>query len=221
MGRVPLQIYPTLLVCEHCDTVCQRRPLSRGQFARCERCAAVLYRSERQDVDHWLALTITAAIAFVIANVCPVVSVDLQGLHNQATLWQSMAALAHGTAAPIALPAALAVIVVPFLQISMLSWVLLFARSGKRAPGFVPLIRVLVALRPWSMVEVCLLGILVAIIKLSSYLHVVADAGMWASAVLTVLITMIASRDLEWLWPLTEPQRGAKVEAQSERTSQA
>lgn len=191
------------MVCEHCDSVYRRRDLGAGEIARCERCDAVLYRAGWLDADRWLALTVAAAVVFVIANVCPVVRVSIQGLHNDTTLWQSVAALAHGPAAPIALPAALSMIVVPFAQIALLGWVLVFARAGRRAPGFAQAMRMLVALRPWSMVEVCMLGLLVSIIKLSSFLHVAPGPGIWATAVLMVLLTLIASRDVHQLWALT------------------
>lgn len=196
--------FPDLIVCEHCDSVYRRRHLAPAEVARCARCAAVLYRANRLTVDRWLALTVAAAIVFVIANACPVVRISLQGLHNEATLWQSAAALAHGPIALIAVPTALSIIVVPFMQISLLAWVLGYARIGRRAPGFAQAMRMLVALRPWSMIEVGLLGILVAIIKLSSFLQVAPGAGIWATAVLMVLITLIANRDIHWLWELTK-----------------
>lgn len=207
-----MKTFPGLVACEHCDSVYRRPKLAPGEIARCERCAAILFRAHRLDIDGWLALTITAAIAFIIANVCPVVLVNLQGQHNAATLWQSAAALAQGAAAPIALPAALAIIVVPFLQISLLAWLLLHARAGRRAPGFALTMRVIVGLRPWSMVEVGLLGILVAVIKLSSSLEVAPGAGVWAMAVLMVLVTVIANRDVHRLWALTERRSFSALE---------
>lgn len=200
-----MKTFPNLVVCEHCDSVYQRPILGPGEVARCRKCAAVLFRASRLDIDRWLALTLAAAIVFVIANVCPVVIIRLQNLSNEATLWQSAAALAHSPAALIALPTALAIIVVPFLQIGLLIWILLGARAGYRAPGFAPAMRMLVILRPWSMIEVGLLGILIAIIKLSSFLKVAPGPGIWAMAVLMVLITLIANRDTHWLWQLTEP----------------
>ncbi|QJW56460.1 hypothetical protein HL670_03356 [Serratia plymuthica] len=115
-----MKTFPNLIVCEHCDTVFQRRKLASGEVARCERCLAVLYRANRLDLDRWLALTIAAAVVFVIANVCPVIRISLQGLHNEATLWQAVAALASGFAAPIAVPTALSIILVPFMQIALL-----------------------------------------------------------------------------------------------------
>ncbi len=206
-----MKIFPDLVACEHCDSVYRRYALAQNQVARCARCDAVLYRASRLDVDRWLALTVAAAIVFVIANACPVICISLQGLHNEATLWQSAAALARGPAAPIALPAALAIIGVPFLQINLLVWILVYARVGRRAPGFARAMRMLVALRPWSMVEVGLLGILVAVIKLSGFVQVAPGAGVWATAGLMMFLTAIANRDIHWLWKLTErpPSRQA------------
>ena len=208
-----MKTFPELVACEHCDSVYRRPVLAPGEIARCERCAAILFRARRLDIDGWLALTIAAAIAFIIANVCPVVLVNLQGQHNAATLWQSTAALAQGAAAPIAVPAALAIIVVPFLQISLLAWLLLYARAGRRAPGFASAMRVIVGLRPWSMVEVGLLGILVAVIKLSGSLEVAPGAGVWAMAALMVLVTVIANRDVHRLWVLTERRSFTALES--------
>ena len=209
MGTTDLQsgavrTFPDLIACEHCDTIYTRPSLAPGESARCDACHAILCRADRLDIDQWLALTFAAAIVAVIANVCPVARISLQGLHNEATLWQATVALAQGAVAPIAVPTALAVIVVPFAQILVLLWVLAFARVGRRAPWFVASLRLLVALRPWSMVEVALLGILVSVIKLSSFLHVAAGAGIWAMAALMILLTLIARRDVDRLWSLSE-----------------
>jgi paraquat-inducible protein A len=209
-----MKIFPNLVLCEHCDCVYMRQCLAPTQAARCRQCDAVLYRASRLDVDHWLALTVATAVVFAIAQACPVIRISLQGLHREATLWQSAAALAHGPAAPIALPAALAVILVPFLQICLLAWILVHARIGRLAPGVAPVLRMLVALRPWSMVEVALLGMLVAVVKLAGFVQVAPGAGIWATAVLTVLLALIASCDVHRLWEVAEraaPGRGGQA----------
>jgi Uncharacterized paraquat-inducible protein A len=209
-----MKSYPNLIVCAHCDTVYRRPFLAMGDSARCETCAAVLFRGGRLTIDSWLALTIVAAIVFVMANAMPVMRVGLYGQHGEAMLWQFPVVLAHGAAAVIAVPTALSVIAVPCVQIVLLGWLLGFARVGRRAPGFAWAMRVLAALRPWSMVDVALLGIVVSIIKLSSYLQVAPGGAFWALAVLMMLITLIASRDVHELWNMVEqepPAIGARV----------
>lgn len=199
-----MNVYPHLVACEHCDSVYQRCTLAAGEVARCSRCEAVLQRANPMGVDRWLALTLTTAVVFLIANICPVVRISLNGTHREATLWEFAWALAQGSVAPIAIVAALVIILVPLAQIALLAWVLLYARVGRRAPGFARSLRLLAMLRPWSMIEVGIFGILVAIIKLISLVEVTLGAGVWATAALMVLLTVIAHRDLSSLWEQTK-----------------
>lgn len=204
--REIMKTFSTLIVCEHCDAVYRRPLLAPGECVRCEVCAAPFHRVGRLDADRWLALTIAATVVYVMANACPIMRISFKGLHNEATLWQSASALAHGPTALIAVPAGLTVIVVPLVQMLLLGWLLLYARRGRRAPGFRMAMKFLVALRPWSMIEVALIGILVSVIKLAGFLHVVPGVGLWSIGVLTVLFTLIASPDARHLWDLTESE---------------
>jgi paraquat-inducible protein A len=208
-----MKTYPHFIVCAECDSVYRRHLGHRGEEARCATCDALIYRGGRVDLDSWLALTIAAAFCFAIANLSPVIRISLESLHNDATLWQAAVALANGPGGPIAVPLALSIIFVPALQIALLGWVLAFARAGRRAPGFALALRLLAALRPWSMVEVGLLGILVAAIKLSSYMHVLPTPGLWATGASMVLLTVITHRDLRVLWDATETVHASRVTA--------
>jgi paraquat-inducible protein A len=189
-----------LIICEHCDALYEAQPLNKGESAYCVRCRAVLERGQRMSIEQLLALSIAAGIMFVFANVFPVISISLQGLHNEVTLWGSVHALAQGRITLIALVAGLAIILAPALQIALLFWVLVHAHRNEVAPGFKSCMRALEHLRPWSMLEVCLLGILVAIIKLSGMLDVHPGVGLWAMAMLMVLIVLIAGKDIRRLW---------------------
>jgi paraquat-inducible protein A len=191
---------PAWIICEHCDSVYTAVPLAKGQTARCVRCAAILDRGGQLSIQQLLALSISAALLFVFANAFPVMSISLQGLSNEATLWQSVEALAQGQISVIAAVAGLAIILAPMLQIILLCWVLSFALVRRAAPGFKVCMRSLEQLRPWSMLEVCLLGILVAIIKLAGMLDVHPGLGLWALAMLTVLIILISGKGIRRLW---------------------
>jgi len=195
-----------LTICEHCDSLYETPLLQKGEAAYCMRCDAILGRGHRLSIEQLLALSVAAAVLFVFANIFPVISISLQGLSNQVTLWQSVEALAQGRITLIALVAGLAIILAPLLQIALLFWLLLHAHWGVKAPGFKLCMRTLEHLRPWSMLEVCLLGILVAIIKLGGMLDVHPGLGLWAMAMLMVLIILIAGKDIRRLWDeLGEP----------------
>jgi paraquat-inducible protein A len=198
--------FPSWIICEHCNCVYKKIALNTRQIARCARCAAVLARGNRLSLQQHLALTLTAALCFVCANIFPVLSINLQGLSNEATLAHSIIALLQGPMSVIAVVAAITIIGAPLLQILGLCWVLIFALRRQAAPGFKPCMRMLEWLRPWSMLEVALLGVLVALIKLAGMLDVHPGLGLWGLAMLSVLIILISGTDIRRLWDDLERQ---------------
>lgn len=196
----PMNIFRQTIICEHCDSLFESVPLEPGQKAECTRCGAVLERGRRMSVQTLFALALTAALLFAFANAFPVISISMEGLSNEATLWNSVQALAHGRITPMAAVAGLTIILAPLLQITLLCWLLGFATAGRAAPGFKSCMRALEHLRPWSMLEVCLLGILVAIVKLAGMLDVHPGLGLWALGMLTVLLILISGKDIRRLW---------------------
>ena len=189
-----------LIVCEYCDAVYRKSPLARHQRAVCVRCGGVLQRHVGLSVQQRLALSVTAAILLVYANLYPVMSIRLQGVSNSATLWDSVQILSQGSITFMALVAALTIIIAPILQVLLLIWVLAFAINHRRSPAFALCMRGLESLRPWNMLEVCLLGAMVAVIKLAGLLDVIPGVGLVALAALSVLLIYIAGRDVRDLW---------------------
>ncbi|PWU28770.1 paraquat-inducible protein A [Pseudomonas sp. RW407] len=191
-----------LIICEYCDAVYERAPLQRHQRALCVRCGGVLQRHTALTVQQRLALSLTGAVLLAFANAYPVMTISMKGLSNSATLWDSVLVLSSGSITFIALVVALAIIIAPVLQVTLLTWVLGFALGRRRAPGFALCMRALEGLRPWSMLEVCLLGAMVAVIKLAGLLEVIPGIGLVALAALSVLLIAIAGRDIRDLWEL-------------------
>ena len=191
-----------LIICEHCDCVFEKLTLARHQTAHCSRCGGVLQRYNGLSIEQRLALSLTALVLWVFANFYPVMSISLKGLKSSATLWDSVLALSLGPITFIALVAAISIIIAPLFQLLLLCWVLAFGLRQRRAPGFCLCMRWLESLRPWSMLEVCLLGALVAVFKLAGMLEVIPHIGLFALAVLALLLIRIAGRDVRELWVL-------------------
>jgi paraquat-inducible protein A len=194
-----MRTYPGLIACVNCDTISERPCLARGEQAACGCCGSVLLRTGL-NTQHLLALSLAAAILYIIANVFPVIGITLNGAHHETTLLGSVLSMADSSPAPIAVVVALAIIVVPALQIASLCWLLLFAQAGRRAPLFNPLMHLWEHLYPWSMVEVALLAALVSVVKMKSMLHVHIGIGMWAMAGLVILLIGTVHRDIRSLW---------------------
>lgn len=191
---------PAVVVCARCDAVYQRPALAAGEVACCCVCGTVVWRPTRFAVDRWLALTLTSAIMLILANMFPVISIGVENFQNNVTLWEATTSLAKGLWLPLAAPATIVAIIAPSLQIALLGWILTFAWLGKRAPGFRQVMKLLAAVRPWSMIEVAMLSVIVAGIKLSSMAHVSLGAGTWSMLALTCLAAFTTKRDLRSLW---------------------
>ncbi|HEX7339112.1 MAG TPA: paraquat-inducible protein A [Rhodanobacteraceae bacterium] len=190
----------SLVICEHCDAVYRRRELVCGEKAQCPRCGFVLYGHHRLGVDSMLALSVAGLIVMAIANVWPVMMIGTSGVTAGTTLWGAIIAAWNEHIRIVAAMAAVALFVAPLFQLTFMAWACAFAHFGRRPPGLVQVVRTLKWLRPWSMIEVLMLGILVAVVKLQSVFDVAPGVGLWAFAVLMVLITLVASWDTRVLW---------------------
>ncbi len=192
-----------LMICEHCDTVYRRRLLQSGEVARCARCGAELDRHRALTVNALLALILTSMIVFVQANIWPIFTLGLNGQYSATTLWGMIDIMWQQGAQVVSVLAAATLFFFPMAKMLVMGWLLWFARAGRRAPGFAPLMVTLHRIGPWTMSEVFVLGALVAIVKAHNYFEVVADPGIYAYGALTLLITVFSGVDMRQLWEQT------------------
>ncbi len=194
---------PALIACPHCDALYHRRALAPGEKARCIRCGAVLERHPGVlTPDHLMALVVAALISFAIANTMPIVQLSAGGLEHTTTLIGSIRVLwneERGLTATLAFATALAF---PLVELSAMLAVLIAIRLRPGAPLVAALLRGIQAVRPWGMIEVFMLGVVVALVKISHTATVVPGIALWAFAALTVLLVLIVNYDLKQLWRL-------------------
>jgi paraquat-inducible protein A len=191
-----------ILICRDCDTVYRAILLQRGQVALCRRCDAVLARYFGVDVESGLALVIAAAIFFAIANLTPILSIEVAGVQTKANVWFAVRSLQQGWISLAAFGLAFTTFLIPAVQIVLLFWVLLFAHFRRRPPGFGPIMKLLHRVRPWSMTEVFLLGALVAVVKLANWVPIAVGAGIWAMAALTLVLAVLGRCDPASWWAI-------------------
>lgn len=193
-------LHQPLIACHACDLVQREPEIAPGFAARCGRCGAVLFRCEHGSLDRTLALTVGAVILFVLANVFPLVGLELKGQHNAVTLVGAVQALrAQGMSAVAAL-VFLTTIVFPAAELAAITYMLLPLKMGRRPPGLAMVFRLVEAVRPWGMVEVFVLGVLVSLVKLAHVAVVVPGVALWSFGALILLLaaeaTSLDSRDL-------------------------
>ncbi len=191
-----------LIVCRGCDTVYGQVHLRRSEIARCNRCGGVVARYERADVDQALAIAAACAIMLLIANFTPVLGIEVAGTHTEANIWNAVLSIEQGWISIAALVLAVTMLLVPLIQVACVLWLMVFARYRRRAPGFSRVLVVLHVLRPWSMSEVFLLGSMVAIVKLGGFIPIATGPGIWALALLTLMLALLGRFDPRSWWAL-------------------
>jgi paraquat-inducible protein A len=201
-------MHAALIACPECDFLQRTTPLAENTVARCTRCCTLLYRAHDDNIDRPLAFTLAAAILFLLANAFPIVGLEVQGQGATATLFGTAQALYGQNMKMLAALVLLTTIVVPAVQLSAMLSVLVPLRVGN-VPNWIPAaLRILQAVRPWGMVEVFILGMLVSLVKLAGMATVVPGAGMWSFGGLLFMISAaVASFDARSIWAKLEPAR--------------
>ena len=199
---------PHLHACHDCDLLQREIPLPPGGKARCPRCGAILYRRNVNGLDRTLAYSMGAAVLFIIANAFPIVGLAAAGHHTSTTLLGTVRMLWHGDMISVAGLVFTTTILMPGLEIAALLYLLLPLKLGRVPAGLAPVFRVVQAVRPWGMVEVFMLGTLVAITKLAALASVVLGVALWSFALLMFLMAAAAaSFDNHELWQRVEERR--------------
>jgi len=197
---------PELAVCAYCGAVHRRAPLPGRTTARCIRCDAPLYHSTTE-VPAMLGVAVLATVAFVIANTFPLITLSAQGHQTRATLWAAIMASYNYRLPVVAAGLALTLIVAPVVELTLLLWVLVPLSLGTRPPAFRFVMRAMAVLRPWRLVEVFLLGVIIAIVKLSGLATAVLGWGAFGITVMAIAMASLGSFDQSVLWQRAESVR--------------
>lgn len=193
-----------LIECEHCASIYRRHQLEPGETANCARCGTILWRYSGLTLSNWLALAIAALIIFGVANAYPVASMSVQGMVQQASLLDAIGITWRQGHYAVAIMTGLAGFVLPLFQLTLLLWVLGPLSRGVEPAGFRGAMRPLGLLRPWCMVPVFLLGVLVAVVKLAGMAAVSPGIGLIAFGILTIFLTMLGRLSPHVLWRYAE-----------------
>ncbi len=188
-----------LAICRYCDTVHRRADVSVRATARCVRCGSPLYHGNA-DLSAMLAVALTATIAFVIANAFPLMTMSVNGRQTEATLWGAIVASYDQELPLVAAALTISLIVAPLIEIVLLLSVLVPLRAGARPLGFSWIMRAIHIMRPWRMVEVFLLGVVVAVVKLMGLASTVPGWGSFGVIVMTFALATLGSFDPVALW---------------------
>jgi paraquat-inducible protein A len=170
---------------------------------RCPRCQAALHLRKPDSLQRTLALLITASLLYIPANLLPIMTTDQLGRATDNTILGGVAVLIHHGDYPIAAVIFIASVLVPLGKLLALFW-LCWSVSRRQPTSHherARLYRAAEMVGKWSMTDVFVVAILVALIHLGGILLITPGAAALAFGGV-VIVTMLAAHafDPRLIW---------------------
>jgi paraquat-inducible protein A len=180
------------VACPDCDLLQHIPELAPGAKARCARCGHALASQSVDPLDRPLALTLAAAVVFIVANTASLMGLSAVGRFASTTIPHGAYEMWMQGQRITAVVVAFCAVVAPGAYILFMLTVLLAVKRPP-APHWVgELLRWGTSMQPWSMGEVMILGIMVALVKIAELASVNVGIGMYAIGGLVVLFAAIS-----------------------------
>lgn len=198
-----------LIACPYCDALHREVDPPQGGRLRCRRCRAVLKTNRATAMDRTLAAAFASLILMAGALFFPFLELSTFGLSRKASVLDAALAFSSGLMVPLAVAVGLLIVVIPLLRAGALAYVILPLRLGRPpAPAATAAFRLAAHLKPWSMAEIFIIGVVVALVKVAGIASVTLGPAFWALACLVVLVVVEGASLCEWsLWQTLERSR--------------
>jgi paraquat-inducible protein A len=214
----PAAIGPAAWIeCPECGLF-QPLPAPRDGHRRvCQRCRAS-FGHGRAAFETASALAVTAIVLFAVAQSYPLIGIELRGLSQSVRIGSGVVGLADHDLLPLAFLVLLVSIAAPLFRVVASIYVLASIGLGRRQRHLATIFRVSQRLRPWAMLDVLLLGTLIALTKLHDLAATEVGIGLWTLGLLVLTLAALDSsidRDAVWtaLRPAPTSPYGPEAEA--------
>lgn len=181
--------YQSLLICKNCDLLLRRPRLNHRDRAHCPRCGCRLAAPHKNGVERALAVAISGLLLMLPANLLPLLSMDILGREQVETLPATAQSLIEGQLYIPAMAIILFAIVIPGVKLYLLAYVSAALYLRQPWPNLAFSMRCYQHLDEWSMLEVFLLAIFIAVVKLLDLATVTPGVGLYSLAVVILFTT--------------------------------
>jgi paraquat-inducible protein A len=187
-----------IVVCKMCGLVQRLEKPPPGTVAECARCGSRLARHKPDSLGRTAAFSLGALVFYVPANIYPVLQMELYGAHSESTVWDGCVALLEAGERLVALIVFFASILSPVLKLLGLFYLVATtaARSTRWRTQRTWIYTTIEVIGPWAMLDVFLVAILVALVKLGELATVLPGRGLAAFAAV-VVFTILASTSFD------------------------
>lgn len=201
--RVILPVEGSHAQCHSCHLVVFLDERDEEATLACPRCGASVHRRKPDSLLRTTAYLIAAAICYVPANLYPIMTVSSLGNVQSDTIVSGVIYLLFHDMWPLALVVFVASVVVPIMKIVALTGLVISVRrqSQWRPKERAVVYRVVETVGRWSMVDVYVVTILVALVHLGALASVEAELGaLFFGAVVVLTILAAESFDPRLIW---------------------
>jgi paraquat-inducible protein A len=196
-----------VVACHDCDLLNQF-PDEVTATLLCARCGAVLHRHKPNSIDRSLALTFSALTLFIVALCFPFLAMKSGGFVQETRLLTGIRELWRQDLYGLATLVLLTCVLIPLGQITGLLYLLAPLKWNLPAPHAIRVFRLLRHVAPWGMLEIFMLGILVALVKLGKMATIVPGISVFAFGLLVlVMAAAISALDPPLLWERLDQRR--------------
>jgi len=199
-----------LLSCHTCRLLCQP-PSYRKGYLHCPRCGTRLHSRIPNSLGRCWALVIAAAILYLPANLLPITSSTSLGRVQLDTILSGVIYFVRSGSWPIALVIFVASILVPLFKLLILTLLLVTVqlRLRWRPRDRTRLYRMVELIGRWSMLDIYVVTVVVALVKLGALATIEAEVGaVYFAAVVVLTLLAAESFDPRLIWDALEEDHG-------------
>ena len=192
---------PQLHECPGCGLLQTVPALALGMSAQCVRCPTTLRRTSAHRPDHIAALVVAAFVLLVVMCSTNLMSVETAGIKRTADLFSGPEELVRQNMAALGAVVLFVTVLAPLARLVGTLYVLIGLHEERPRHHLRRVFAWAERLRPWSMIEVFVLGVFVAYVKLGDLVTIGLMAGVYALlALMFVLVWMDSALDREAIW---------------------
>jgi paraquat-inducible protein A len=197
-----------LIGCHCCDLVNLARP-GWG----CTRCATTLHGRKPGSINRSLCLLIAAAMLYIPANVYPVMVITSLGSTQPFTIFAGIMELLNAGLWPLALLVFFASITIPLMKLALLAYMLWQTQRRKRLHllGKTRIYRFVEFIGRWSMIDVFMISILVALVRFGQLTTIQASIGAPCFAAVVVIMFAVQFFDPRLMWDRRSAAPGGRT----------
>ncbi len=181
------------IACHECDLIHDIPAMPSRAAAVCVRCGCVLFRAKTDSIDRTLAWTFSGLVLYIVAVSFPFLAMKNGPIGNETGLLTGIEFLYRQGIIPLAALVLLTCILIPLIQMLGLLYVFIPLKLNVRVRYAIPVFRLFKHIKPWSMMEIYMLGILVSIVKLGKMATIVPGLAVIAFGILIFVLNFALS----------------------------